>query len=101
MGRKGRRDRKTLEIAGTDTFDRGNLGWHCLRLVQLSGVAEFDGDQPSFIRENSSFQMESRNPARNPEELPLVNAMGYLDFSGHDNYAEISSTISPFGGWAS
>jgi len=52
MGRKGRGDKKALEIARTETVGRGNLGWHCFQLVQLISVAGFDGDHASFIREN-------------------------------------------------
>src|SRR6266542_4342849 len=51
MSRKGRGDKKVLEIARTETFGRGNLGSHCLQLMQLIWVAGFDGSCASFIRE--------------------------------------------------
>ena len=107
MSRKGRGDKKALEIARTETFGRGNLGSHCLRLVQLIWVAGFDGSCASFIREKfSPIASAALFPSLAMLILALANLLGVgalcrPDIAPRCTYRpEISSTISPLGGWA-
>jgi hypothetical protein len=107
MSRKGRGDKKALEIARTETFGRGNLGSHCLRLVELIWVAGFDGSCPSFIREKfSPIASAALFPSLAMLIVALANVLGVgalrrPDIAARCPYRrEISSTISPFGGWA-
>lgn len=78
MDRKGRGDKKALEIARTETFGRSNRGSHCLRLVQLIWVAGFDGGCASFIREKflaALFSAAHRN---------LVGLARYANWTSRD-----------------
>src|SRR6266542_2917154 len=97
MSRKGRGDKKVLEIARTETFGRGNLGSHCLQLMQLIWVAGFDGSCASFIREKFLAALFSAAHRQRGRVGALRSPRRHFD-ARCPYHHEITSPLSPVGG---